>query len=90
MRATYSQENSYVLEHVDWVNHIRKGEMHNEATECGISSLCGIMGREAAYTGNTVTWDEISASEMDCMPEKLELGRMDMKKYTVPVPGSGK
>ena len=90
MRATYSQENSYVLEHVDWVNHIRKGEMHNEATECGISSLCGIMGREAAYTGNTVTWDEISASEMDCMPEKLELGRMNMKEYTVPVPGSGK
>ena len=90
MRATYSQENSYVLEHVDWVNHIRKGEMHNEATECGISSLCGIMGREAAYTGNTVTWDEISASEMDCLPEKLELGKMDMSKYTVPVPGSGK
>ena len=90
MRATYSQENAYVLEHVDWVNHIRKGEMHNEATECGISSLCGIMGREAAYTGNTVTWDEISASEMDCLPEKLELGKMDMGKYTVPVPGSGK
>ena len=48
------------------------------------------MGREAAYTGNTVTWDEISASEMDYMPEKLELGKMDMKAYTVPVPGSEK
>jgi hypothetical protein len=48
------------------------------------------MGREAAYTGNTVTWDEISASDLDYMPEKLELGKMDMAKYTVPVPGTGK
>ncbi len=46
------------------------------------------MGREAAYTGKTVTWDEISASDMDYMPEKLELGPMDMSAHTVPVPGS--
>ena len=88
MRATYSQENAYVLEHVDWVNHIRKGEAHNEATECGISSLCGVMGRVAAYTGATVEWDAISAAELDLLPEKLELGKMDMEKYTVPIPGS--
>ena len=90
MRATYAQENAYVLEHVDWVNHIRKGEAHNEATECGISSLCGIMGRVAAYTGDTVEWDAISAAELDLLPEKLELGPMDMSKYTVQVPGTGK
>jgi hypothetical protein len=45
------------------------------------------MGREAAYSGKTVTWDEISAAELDYMPEKLELGKMDMSKYTVMVPG---
>ncbi len=90
MRATYQQENAYVLEHVDWVNHIRKGEAHNEATECGISSLCGVMGRVAAYTGDTVEWDAISASELDLLPEKLELGKMDMSAYTVKVPGKGK
>ena len=90
MRATYQQENAYVLEHVDWVNHIRKGEMHNEATECGLSSLCGVMGRVAAYTGETVEWDAISAAGLDLLPEKLELGKMDMKQYTVPVPGTGK
>jgi len=90
MRATYQQENAYVLEHVDWVNHIRKGEMHNEATECGLSSLCGVMGRVAAYTGDTIEWDAISAADLDLLPEKLELGKMDMKQYTVPVPGTGK
>ena len=90
MRATYHQENAYVLEHVDWVNHIRKGEAHDEATECGLSSLCGIMGRVAAYTGETVEWDAISAAELDLLPEKLELGKMDMSAYTVKVPGKGK
>ena len=86
-KAEHTQVNPYVLEHVDWVNHIRKGEMHVEAGETGISSLCGVMGREAAYTGKEVKWDEISAAELDYMPEKLEIGPMDMSKYTVPVPG---
>ena len=89
-KAEHSQTNAYVLEHVDWVNHIRKGETHVEAEETGMSSLAGTMGREAAYTGQTINWDEISASDLDYMPEKLELGRMDMSKYTVPVPGSAK
>ena len=88
--AAFKQHNPYVLEHVDWVNHIRKGEAHDEAEACAISTLAGVMGREAAYTGATVTWDEISASAQDYMPEKLEMGRMDMAKYTVPVPGSSK
>ncbi|MGP1476799.1 MAG: Gfo/Idh/MocA family protein [Phocaeicola sp.] len=86
-KAQFKQQNPYVLEHVDWVNHIRKGEAHDESEETGISSLAGVMGREAAYTGKTVTWDDITASELDYMPEKLELGPMDMSKYTVPVPG---
>ena len=83
----FAQNDPYVLEHVDWVNHIRKGEAHVEAGETGISSLAGVMGREAAYSGKTVTWDEISSSDLDYMPEKLELGKMDMSKYTVVVPG---
>jgi len=79
-----------VLEHVDWVNHIRKGTAHDEASECGMSSLCGVMGREAAYTGQTIEWDTISAADLDYLPEKLEIGPMDMSKYTVQVPGSAK
>ena len=90
MRAEFKQEDPYVLEHVDWVNHIRKGTAHVEAGECGMSSLCGIMGREAAYTGQTVEWDQISAADLDLMPEKLEMGKMDMKQYKVHVPGTGK
>ena len=89
-KANFTQNNPYVLEHVDWVNHIRKGEAHVEAEECAISCLAGIMGREAAYTGDSVSWEEINASPIDYMPEKLELGPMDMSKYTVAVPGKAK
>ena len=89
-KAAHTQTNPYVLEHVDWVNHIRKGTAHDEATECAISCLAGVMGREAAYTGATVTWDEISASNLDYMPEKLELGKMPMEDYVVMVTGKAK
>ena len=87
-KAKFKQHNPYVLELVDWVNHIRKGTAHDEATDCAISSLVGVMGRESAYTGNTVTWDEISKSDLDYMPAVLELDKMDMSAYTVKVPGS--
>ena len=87
-KAQYQQFDPYTLEHVDWVNHIRKGTMHDEATECAISCLAGVMGRESAYTGATVTWDEMSQSPLDYMSEfKHELGKQDMEKCVVPTPG---
>ncbi len=86
----FAQHNPYVLEHVDWVNHIRKGEAHVEAAETALSTLAGIMGREAAYTGSTVEWDQMSAADQDWVPEKPELANVDMSAYTVPVPGTAK
>lgn len=86
----FRQHNPYVLEHVDLVNHIRKGEPIDEATACAMSTLAGVMGRTAAYTGDTVTWDAMSQSELDYLPEKLEVGPMDMSDYTVQVPGKAK
>ena len=89
LREEFQQFDPYTLEHVDWVNHIRKGTAHEEASECAASCMAGIMGREAAYTGQTVTWDEMTQSPMDYLPEKLELGPLDLASMTVPVPGSG-
>ncbi len=89
-QPNFSQHNPYVLEHVDWVNHIRRGESHVEAEETALSTLAGIMGRESAYTGATIEWDQMSAADQDLVPEDPQLGKMDMSKYTVPVPGSGK
>ena len=88
-QAEFKQHNPYVLEHVDWVNHIRKGTGYDEATECATSCLAAIMGRESAYKGSTITWDEISKSDLDYMPEKLEIGPVDMTeaKYQLQTPG---
>ena len=71
------------------VNHIRKGEGYEEASECAISCLAAIMGRESAYKGTTITWDEITKSDLDLMPEKLELGPVDMTapEYQIETPG---
>ena len=90
--STFAQQNPYVLEHVDWVNHIRKGTQHDESEATAISTLAGVMGREAAYTGNTVTWDEIVASEQDYLSQvgELKLGDLPLDTFTVPVPGTGK
>ncbi len=86
----FAQHDPYVLEHVDWVNHIRKGEAHDEASLTADSCLAAIMARESAYTGNATSWDEVMQLPMDFMPEKLELGPLDLASFTVPVPGQGK
>ena len=88
LKQEFQQFDPYTLEHVDWVNHIRKGTAHEEASECAASCMAGIMGREAAYTGQTVTWDEMTQSPIDYLPEKLELGPLDLASMTVPVPGN--
>ncbi len=89
-KADFKQTNPYVLEHVDFINHIRSNTPINQAEETTISCMTAIMGRESAYTGKAVTWDELYNSNMNLLPDRLELGAYDMKAYTVPVPGKPK
>jgi len=89
-KADFKQTNPYVLEHVDFINHIRANTVINQAEETAISCLTAIMGRESAYSGAAVTWDEISNSNLNCLPEKLEIGKVDMSGYVIPVPGKAK
>ncbi len=86
-RAKHPQFDPYTIEHIDAINHVRRGESHDEATACAMSTLAGIMGRESAYTGKTVTWDEMSQSEMNLVPENPQMGPMDLTA-NIPVPGS--
>ena len=89
-KAEFKQTNPYVLEHVDLVNHIRANTPINQAEETAVSCLTGIMGRQSAYTGAEVTWEEISNSTLTYLPEKLEIGKVDMSSYVVMVPGKAK
>ncbi len=77
----------YDQEHIDLVTAIRKGESIVEAEETAKTTLTAIMGREAAYSGNTITWDEMMASDLKLGPEKIAMGPVDMKAV-IPKPGS--
>jgi len=44
-----------------------------------------IMGRDAAYTGQTLTWDDLMKSEQVLGPSNLEWG--PLPEVVVPVPG---
>ncbi len=77
--------NPYVQEHADLIESIRIGKPLNEAQQIAESTLVAIMGREAAYTGNVLTWEEILSSKMNLLPEKLDFGAVPMP--AIPVPG---
>jgi myo-inositol 2-dehydrogenase/D-chiro-inositol 1-dehydrogenase len=78
---------AYVQEHMHLVEAIRTGNYVNEAERTALSTLTAIMGRTAAYTGRTVTWDDIFKSDMDLGPKKIEMGPVDMV-FETPVPGT--
>ena len=80
-------KNPFDQEHVDLVTAIRTGKQVVQAEETAKSTLTAIMGREAAYTGMEVTWEEMMASDMKLGPKEMKLGPVDINKLT-PVPGS--
>jgi len=85
-----SVNNPYVLEHVNWINHIRNKQPICQAEDTAVSTLTAIMGRLSAYSGKDVTWEEVMGSQMNLLPDNPELGKMDMAAYKVPVPGNAK
>ncbi|MDR0725615.1 MAG: Gfo/Idh/MocA family oxidoreductase [Prevotellaceae bacterium] len=89
-KQEFQQRNPYVLEFVDLVNAIRKGEPFNETEATANSSLLAVLGRESAYTGKRITWEDIKKTNMDFLPAEPKLEKLDMSQYVVPVPGKGK
>jgi predicted dehydrogenase len=75
----------HVQEHKDFIASIRSGKPYNEAEQVAFSSLIGIMGRTAAYTGRDVTWEQILKSDLDYSPPKYENGPLPIRP--VPRPG---
>jgi len=82
-------ENSpYVQEHIDLVTAIRTGNQIVEAEETAISVLTAIMGRESAYTGKKITWEDMMGSDLQIgLQGELSLGPVDMKAV-IPIAGS--
>ena len=72
--------------HINLVTAIRTNKPVNEAYRMASSTLVAIMGREAAYTGKQVTWDEMMNSPLRLGPTEYRMGPVDIKAE-VPVPG---
>ena len=77
--------NPYVEEHRNLVASIRKGAPLNEGRQIVESNLTAILGREAAYTGQAITWDELMKSGLSIMPPSVAFGALATP--AVPTPG---
>ncbi|MGA1236520.1 MAG: Gfo/Idh/MocA family protein [Limisphaerales bacterium] len=87
----------YVQEHVDLINAIHNDTPLNEAKNVTDSTFTAVLGREAAYSGNGVGWDELLQSNFRYGPDalydenpdaaaKMKFG--DFRTLTPPLPGT--
>lgn len=71
-------------EHVDLVASIRASKPLNEGRQVAESTLSAILAREAAYTDQAITWDEIAAADLDLSPGSLAFGPLPLAPIAVP------
>ena len=82
--------NSQVQEHIDFVDSIQGRKPYiNQASRIAESTLTCIMARESAYSGMTITWDQIMSSQQDLMPKEFGY-EVKMETPPLPVPGEYK
>lgn len=86
VRGETYKVNPYDQEHVDLVTAIRTSKPINEAESVAKSTLMGIMGRMAAYTGTEVTWEQAMSSEERLGPTDYKMGPVALKAQ-IPVQG---
>lgn len=76
----------YQVCHNEWFAAIRKGEPINAGTYMANSTMLAILAREAAHSGQRITWDEVWKANQDLAPDNLKMGD-SFPTQAVPVPG---
>jgi len=86
-RWRYRGENNnmYQTEHDEMFAALRAGKPINNAEEAADSTRLAIMARMAAYTGQTITWEQVLESKDSLVPETFAWGAAPERP--VPVPG---
>jgi len=80
----------YMQEHIALIDSIRGDGPHvNMAMQVAESTMTAIMGRESAYSGREITWNEIMMSKLDLMPKDLS-PNAKIPVPPLPVPGKYK
>ncbi|MDZ4289759.1 MAG: Gfo/Idh/MocA family oxidoreductase [Prosthecobacter sp.] len=65
------KEDAYQLEHDTFFENIRTGKVRIDADYAAHSTLMGVMGRMATYTGQVITWDQALNSKDVLVPDNL-------------------
>jgi len=76
--------NPYEKEHMDLIASLREGKPINEAQAVAESTMTGIIGREAAYSGQTIDWDTAMKSVTRLGPSEYKFGPYPIPKAAMP------
>jgi len=79
-----AENNMYQQEHDELFAGIRSGSPINDGPWMSKSTLMGIMGRMATYTGQEVTWDQALNSSEDLAPRAYAFGPNPVPAAAVP------
>jgi predicted dehydrogenase len=74
----------YRKEHENLIASIRAGEPINEARAVAESTMTAIIGREAVYSGQEITWDNAMQSTKRLGPEHYEFGPYEVAPIALP------
>jgi hypothetical protein len=61
----------YDVEHAEFFASIRSGKLINDGDRMITSTMVGIMGRMAAYTGQEITYEQAVNSQEKLVPDNL-------------------
>ncbi|MEM7384491.1 MAG: Gfo/Idh/MocA family oxidoreductase [Verrucomicrobiota bacterium] len=71
-RFSGDDNDMYQAEHDVLFDAIRKDKVVNDGDRMINSTMMAILGREAAYTGVRITWEDAMKSELDLAPDDME------------------
>jgi predicted dehydrogenase len=78
------EPNPYEQEHQDFIASILSGKPLNEAQAVAESTMTGILGRECAYSGRGITWDEAMKSTTRLGPPTYDFGPYPIPPVAMP------
>ncbi len=80
------EQNMYQVCHNEFFAALRKGQIINTGEYMANSTMLGLLGREAAHTGQRITWEQMWAANQDLAPDTLKMDD-NFPVAPVPVPG---
>jgi predicted dehydrogenase len=88
------RSDAYQFEHDAFFENVRTGKVRIDAEYAAYSTLMGVMGRMATYTGQVITWEQALNSKENLVPDNITWDTEPPVKpdadgwYPVAVPGT--